>query len=264
MFAILNVKQIHVTIMEEQLLQNNQSVSTAIASEVTTQVDMTTQQDEKSKQRRSIRPRKESDIISTSRIASVKWKASGLTLAWVTPENMQAKTEEHDTAVSNKQLTSSGQSPAINEKKLLDQETLEELGKLKGYIIGCIGKKGAFAYFPLFGMEYNKNSGWRIPGDLTAKLRALEILITGFDHKDLTNIPVDVKATWISIKDRYTNLGNNSTAATGEVSKIVAEKKPLKDEITDMLDALILLVQCNYPKTYVGILREWGFTREKF
>ncbi len=53
-------------------------------------------------------------------------------------------------------------------------------------------------------------------------------------------------------------------STSGTISKVVQDKNDCRKKIQGTLNGLILLIKANYPDTYSGELRNWGFQKEKY
>lgn len=121
-------------------------------------------------------------------------------------------------------------------------------------------KKAAQHYLD-FGLERKSNT-WVLPVDqqrLLASLRTIKVSIVtyGFDAKDFG------LQFWTDMEANYNAALQDSILHDGSSSTTVNQKDVLKKELKSIMTSLRLTIRANYPDTYTGILRNFGFQKEK-
>ena len=68
---------------------------------------------------------------------------------------------------------------------------------------------------------------------------------------------------WRDMQTNYSAALDAAGATAGNVSTKVAGKNRLKKDIKNVLNSLLLVLKGNYPDTYPGVYREWGWQKER-
>ena len=69
---------------------------------------------------------------------------------------------------------------------------------------------------------------------------------------------------WTQMKTDYTAQWKKANTTDGIVSTDVGNKNQLKEELTEALESIINLIKANYPKTWEGELRNWGYLKGNY
>jgi hypothetical protein len=69
---------------------------------------------------------------------------------------------------------------------------------------------------------------------------------------------------WTPLIEEYNTLYSATNSTTGTISKVVQDKNDCRKKIQNTLNGLVLVIKANYPDTYTGELRNWGFQKEKY
>jgi hypothetical protein len=202
------------------------------------------------------------NIIATAKTSVVKWRESGFTLKWITPDEFEDKVAVLDSTVVYKSETQTKRSPISHEISELNDVIDQKLGNLKGYLIGKFGHKEASSHYGRFGIEH-KGTAFRMSRASEDRRRALDMLISAIDEYDIPNSDYG-KDYWTDIRTRFNALIDRSGASAGLISQNVAEKNLLAEEVLMTMNALIALNKANFPKTWQAEIRAWGFQKEKY
>ncbi len=217
---------------------------------------------EKKKRYLPMIPRSHSGMSLLGKAVEKKWQTnSDLKLIWLTPDTLASKIEEHKIAFSQKQKKSADAHPMSERLGELDEEINEKTEQVKNWIKFIENKSKISAYLAAYGIERNRN-GAKLPNRRDKKIIALSILI---DKLKETNYPTDKPANiayWENMLEEYTSLYNQKNETKGEVSVHVSSKNELKDDLHEMLTAIVNGIRANFPRKADTMLREWGFLKE--
>ena len=146
--------------------------------------------------------------------------------------------------------------------KNLDNTLNEAVEELKIAILGAFGREDGKSYFSEFGIV-KLNNGFRMPSDRNQRQQALEILIKGIEkHKlQVTQYPL---LFFKETQSEYNKLLQETQSIDSIVASEVSNKNESIKQVEKVLNALILVIKGNYPDTYKGELRAWGFQKEKY
>ena len=136
------------------------------------------------------------------------------------------------------------------------------LKMVRGYLLEKYeDEKLAMSYYPDFGLE-KKGTAWVFPADQQRALSALKAikkgLVThGFGSKKFGT------TKFTQLETDYTNAVNTAVINDGMASATVSNKEVMKKNIKMVLISIRFAIRAHYPDTYTGILRDFGFQKEK-
>lgn len=146
--------------------------------------------------------------------------------------------------------------------KELTSDTKMALQMVRGYLLEKYeNQKLAISYYPDFGLE-KKGSAWILPFDQQKLLSALKTikkgLVThGFGSKKFGT------TKFTQLETDLTDAINMAVSNDGSSSATVSNKEVIKKDIKTVLTSLRFAIRAHYPDTYAGILRDFGFQKEK-
>jgi hypothetical protein len=208
-------------------------------------------------------PIADSDFGKVAAAVSDEWnKNAWLTLRWTTAAEFAAVTTAYIDALSARQ-SSGGTRPQVTKAlKILNKEVDESVSFVKGYVVEKYKKDTAVSYYPAFGILYVDNK-YVMPIDQSNREDSLTLMLEAIDANDFSDRTYG-KTYWSDIKARYVALVKQARALDGGISKKVGNKNELKSSIKKGMNALINILQGNYPETYKQELRLWGFQKDKY
>ncbi|MCS6822583.1 MAG: hypothetical protein NZ551_12045 [Microscillaceae bacterium] len=217
----------------------------------------------KKKKAHKILPESQYDILTVAENVCKKWENTPeLTLLWVKPEDLKKMVQEYRTFLENRIKAGSGRSLQTQTLKNLDAQINKAVEEIKLAILVKFGKEKGKAYYSEFGITKQGN-GYKLPTDRNLRLNALPLFVKGVKTHGLKVVGFD-DSFFDSIVDIYTQAIEDTRKTDSAVSFNVSNKNDLRKQIEAVLTALYTLIKINYPNTYEGELRNWGFQREKY
>ena len=208
-------------------------------------------------------PQADIDLKDLAILISAKWAANPLlTLMWTDPEAFDTIVTNYDTTLNQRIVTGGTRPDTTNELKKIDHEVDTSAKHLKDYLSDKYTLADAPSFYPQFGI-IKKNKHYIIPDDRNVRKNVLENIIPAISLHGFQNNKYGL-AYWTDLSHRYTTLVGLAVTTDGTVSTKVSTKNVLKKDIKKTLNALINLIKANYPETYKGELRAWGFQKEKY
>ena len=207
-------------------------------------------------------PNKEIDFITVAKDAFAKWgKETDFKLKWITPIAFRAAIQSFEASFDEKSEITGSRRVATKELRNLNAEITLNIKDVKVYLTELY-RKDAVSHYSECGIIKINNS-YKLPADNEKRLKSLEQLIKGIEKNNLDEKQFG-KAYWSDIKIRYGNVLAEARTADGQSSQQVNNKKEQRLIIRKTLNALIGLIKSNYPDTYKGQLRAWGFLKERY
>ena len=217
---------------------------------------------EKKRKYQPMIPRSHSGISLLGKAVEKKWHTNtDLKLVWLTADALASKVDEHEIAFTTKEVKNANTHPMSERLGELDEEMNEKIELVKNWIKFVENKTRIGAYLPAYGILRNTR-GSKLPSRRDRRILALPILINKLKE---TNYPADKPANiayWENMLEEYTSLYNQKNETKGEVSVHVSSKNELKDDLNEMLTAIVNGIRANFPRKADAMLREWGFLKE--
>lgn len=216
----------------------------------------------KTKTTRNI-PRSQFDLLTLAENIANKWEATPqLSLLWMKPADFKKIVADFRTSLGERLDAGSGRSSLTQNLKDLDTKINKAVEETKIAILAKFGKEKGKAYFSEFGIT-KQGSKYGIPTDRNIRLNALPLLekavkthslqVTGFETAFFETIVAD-----------YTQAFQATQTTDSNVSTSVGTKNDLRKKVEAVVSAINTLIKVNYPDTYAGELRGWGFQKEKY
>ena len=208
-------------------------------------------------------PKKDLDLSNLGIHICSKWDNNPwVTLLYTNPVEFKAIAIEYKN-ILDARINSGVNRPQITQQlKVLNNKIDQNISYVKAYIIEKYKKTNAESYFVSFGMIYT-NKRFLFPKDQDKRSKALELMLTALETNGFADREFGV-GFWAPIKAEFDALTSSATNTDSSVSYSVSNKNVLKAEVTKVLNSIILLIKANYPETYKGELRNWGFQKEKY
>jgi len=208
-------------------------------------------------------PTKDIDFGKVAEIASNKWEAeTWLKLLWVTSDEFKQKQVLYNKILAIR-LEQGGNKPkGVKEIAVLDKKINDTVSYVKGYIIDKYKKDSAPSYYKSFGFVFENKSN-RFPKDQDTRLQSLNLMVKAIEENGFSDKEFGL-AFWKNIRDKYQALLKQTSNNDGAISVNVKDKNVLKKSLAKIMNALVLNIKSNYPDTFKGVLRDWGFQKEKY
>jgi hypothetical protein len=205
-------------------------------------------------------PVKDVDFLNTVEAVATFWATKPfITLVWVTQSEFATTAQTYRTVLTQRQTTGSGRSSITNHLKQINKHINDAVTEVKVYIEKKFKKANAIPEFSRYGIV-KEGKNYRLPKDANGRLQALPLMLAaitkdGFDNEEYG------KSFWATIATEFKSALDAANAIDSTVSGKVATKNELKKQLTKVLKALLLLIEANYPDTYKGVKREWGWKK---
>lgn len=217
----------------------------------------TNEQVKKTKKASSL-PESQFDLITLAETAADKWLATPqLTLLWAKPTDFKALVTDFRAILNQRVDVGSGRGSQTQTLKDLDTQIDKAVEEVKIAILAKFGKDKGKAYFGEFGITKQGNK-LGIPADRTLRLNALPLLVKAVKNHTLKVIGYNM-AFFEGLVGDYTAAFQATQSTDSAVAVSVGNKNELRKQIAKILSALKALIKINYPNTYEGELRSWGF-----
>lgn len=212
--------------------------------------------------RRGLVPLSDLDLRDVAMRVAANWKSSDLKLTWMTCEQFEQHAVDYAVLMDERLALGAGRKPLTEELAQLDKEINSRIANVKHYLADVYPRQKALSFYPEFGIV-RVGKAYQLPIDRNERATALERLAAALAKHNLHNQRYG-QAYWKNIAGRYQSLMNQAGNTDSKVSERVKDKNHLKHEIKKVLQALILLVQANYPDNWRHVLRQWGYQKEKY
>ena len=200
-------------------------------------------------------------------LATAEWATRPrLTLEWTTQAQAAQLATAFAASIRAAGAADDAISPAVLRLAQLDALIDGKDGKLK-YVRKALAleyddQDDGRAYYGEFGIE--KIGGtYTLPRDRGRRAEALTKLVAALPKHNLGTSKYGT-AFWAPIAAEYGQLQPQAAQATGTRAAEVGDKNALRAQAEDVLAALLLLLQANYPKTYKAEQRKFGFLKESY
>jgi hypothetical protein len=203
------------------------------------------------------------DLMTLAENVSKKWiDTPVLTLLWTNPVDFKKLVQEFRIFLESRVEAGSGRSSQTQTLKDLDKQINKAVEEIKLAILVKFGKDKGRAYYSEFGIS-KQGSAYKIPNDRNMRLSALSLFVKAVRNHGLKVVGFD-EAFFDTILPAYNEAFEASQKTDSTVAVNVSNKNDLRRQVEAVLNALHGLIRINYPNTYEGELRSWGFQKEKY
>ncbi len=185
-----------------------------------------------------------------------------LVFIWTTEAAYGPKAVSFEASVTKREQAGMLRPQVTGDIKALDDKMEDGLNYVKGYIAEKFTKARAKEHYAEFGIE-TYHDAYILPADQGERLKALDKLLAaltanGLDGRDYG------KAFWTPIRAAYATATGQATGTAQGVTKAIADREPLEEYITDVLSAMLSLIDAQYrdPKERAAKRRELGYLDE--
>lgn len=207
-------------------------------------------------------PESDINIADVAQKVAEAWLKSDLTLKWIKATDFKKLTDDFNTQVEDRKEGGFTRPQITARLKELDKQIDQHLSYVKNYLVEDVGKGNELAFYPQMGIE-RVGTAFKLPTDRNNRLSALNSLIKGIQSRGYGNKQYGT-TFWQAIATEYTDLMKQASTTDSNVSDKVSTKNKSKEQVLKVLNALIRLIEANYPDTYAAELRVWGFQKEKY
>jgi hypothetical protein len=160
-------------------------------------------------------------------------------------------------------LSDGSQRPAITQTlEQMDKQLDDAVKEVKVYIQKKFKKANAEAQYARYGIIHS-NASYNLPNDRDNRKTNLDLMIAaiaadGFGAEEFGT------TFWTTMKTNYALALTNAGSTDSNVSKGASGKNEQKKNITNVMNALRLVLRGNYPDTYTSVYRQWGWQKEDY
>jgi hypothetical protein len=235
-------------------MENNNSI----------QVSETTEQPIATKTKATgIMPRSQFDVLNLAENAAEKWEQTPqITLLWTNAGEFKKLVSEYKNFLQERVEVGSGRSSQTQTLKNFDSQINKAVEEIKIAIMAKFGKDNGKAYYAEFGIV-KQSRHFTIPTDRNQRVSSLLLLSKAINNHKLQVINFD-NTFFETIANDYTMALQATQKTDSSISVSVGNKNDLRKQIETILTTLHIVIKANYPNTYEGELRGWGFQKEKY
>ncbi len=208
-------------------------------------------------------PQADVDFMDLSKNVATHWLANpAITLVWKTPADFEKQVNSYEIELTSRKSTGSllpGQALTLVQ---MDRQIDVAVSEVKIYIQRKFKKVNAEAQYGRYGIS-RQNKTFIINRDRNNRRDALKLMITAIAADGFTAEEYGT-AFWTGMQTNYSAAIDAAGTTAGDVSIKVAGKNRMKKDIKTVLSSLLLVLKGNYPDTYPGVYREWGWQKERF
>ena len=228
------------------------------------EIDNTTpEKTEKQTRKTNTIPVKQADILNLAEVVIQKWLATPtITLQWIKVEEFKSLVGDFKNSLEQRIQVGSSRQSKTKSLKNLDDALSNAVEDVKIAILSTFGREDGKSYFSEFGIV-KSNKTFKLPQDRSQRLQSLEMLMRGIEKHQLNiaKYPLDF---FKEMQTEYQKLLLETQQIDSTVASEVSNKNEAIKQVEKVLNALIYIIKVNYPDTYKGELRAWGFQKEKY
>jgi hypothetical protein len=208
-------------------------------------------------------PRKDDDLSTVSQAVSTKWAATpAITLVWMLQADYATLVTNYINELAARKTSGTSRSPVTDTLETLDGQIDDGVREVKTYIAEKFGATHATANYPPFGIEHHSH-GWELPRDHDKRRDALPLMIAaiaanGFGSKTYGT------TFWTGIQTAFNAALASAGSTDSTTSTKVSNKNLYRTQIRNVLHSILLVLEGNYPNTFAGEKRAWGFQKEDY
>ena len=183
-------------------------------------------------------------------------------MLWITEPQFKVIVNSYDSNFVARTNVGGGRQAQTQTLQQVNKTINNAVKEVKVYIQKKFKKANAEANYSRYGIAY-ENKTYILPRDNDKRLVALSqmqaaIAADGFGTEEFGT------AFWTTVIANF----NAALSATSNTDKSVSSKVAAKDtdraKIEKVLNAIIQLLNANYPDTVDNVLREWGFLKQNY
>ena len=225
--------------------------------------DVNLEKTDKQVRKTNTMPAKQADILNLAEVVIQKWISMPIiTLQWIKVEEFQSLVGTFKNALEQRIQVGSGRQSKTKLLKNLDSSLNEAVEAVKISILGTFGRENGKSYFSEFGIV-KTNKTLKLPQDRNQRQQSLEMLIRGIEKNKLNVVEYPLEF-FKETQEQYQKLLQETQQIDSTVASEVSNKNEALKQVEKVLNCLICLIKGNYPDTYKGELRVWGFQKEKY
>ncbi len=208
-------------------------------------------------------PVKDADVSTVAQALKTKWGANPFfVLQWMTQAAFATMADDFATQLAARQTAGGARSPFTDALDTADAKIDDGVREVKTYIAAKFGAQHATANYAPFGIVHEKKS-WVLPQDHSKRRDALPMMIAAIAANGMGANEFGT-TFWTDLQTEFNTALTGANATDSVVSTKVSAKNVQKNKIKDVMRAILLLLEANYPDTFEGEKRAWGFQKEDY
>jgi hypothetical protein len=213
--------------------------------------------------RTAIIPTSQFDVLTLAEQVANKWLQSPqITLLWMKANEFKQLVTAYSAFLKQRVEVGSGRTSNTLRLRELDSHINKAVSEAKISLMSTFGRDKAKGYFSEFGLV-NHSKAFFLPKDRSQRLTNLPLFIKGIQTYNIKLVSFD-ESFVENLLDSYKKAMESTQTTDSAVSVSVSNKNDLRNQIVEVLMALYSIIKANYPQTYEGELRGWGFQKEKY
>ncbi len=184
-----------------------------------------------------------------------------LALRYTTQPEFATKSQLFLSKLDKRKKKGGERSPITADLERADADAERGIRKVKTYLLAKY-EENAKDYYPLFGIEHHGRN-WRLPHSRSKRREVFKQIIESIEKQGFSDKEYG-KEFWAELAARYEALLKSATGTDGKISVEVSGKNELKEWLVMVLNSLAKIIEGNYPTTFKGELRDWGFQKNQY
>lgn len=208
-------------------------------------------------------PTTDLEVLDLAKRVADRWLLEPTyTLSYMTAADFKQLVTNFEQTFNTRQSIGANRSPITIELKELDKTINQHLRYVKSYLDEKYDTLAlAKSKYEQFGIE-QINGTYRMSPDRNARRNALHNLLVALVSEGFGSNKYGT-TFWQTISNRYDVLMAQAVQNDGNVSMQVGTKTVQKKSIRKVLSTLHAFIKLQNPDNYKGVLRSWGFQKEK-
>ncbi|WP_400194030.1 hypothetical protein [Hymenobacter sp. B81] len=209
-------------------------------------------------------PRSERPLAELAKLAAEEWqKRPPLTLLWTSSTAFATLAANFAASLSAAGEAADTLSPQAARLQVLDRLINQKIRYVKKALaLQYDDEDDGRPYYGAFGIV-REGRNYRLPAERSERVNSLGKLLAALPEHGLDTHKYGT-AFWQPIATEYTALATAADHSKGSRSTGVAGKNELREQVEEVLLALLSLLKANYPKTYKAERRAFGFLKESY
>jgi len=217
----------------------------------------------KTPKKTSLIPTKDADFLTIAKAVNTKWAGTpALTLLWLTQPNYATIVGSYDINLSARLAVGGNRQAQTQTLQQINKTINDAVKEVKVYIQKKFKKDNAEAQYSRYGIAYESKT-YALPKDNDKRRMALSQMQAAIAADDFGSEEFGTAFWTNTITSFNAALGASKNTSKG-ISNKVAAKDTDRGKIEKALNAIIHLLNANYPDTIDKVLREWGFLKQNY
>jgi hypothetical protein len=207
-------------------------------------------------------PKGDINMIRVYKTLKPQWDETKLPLQWTSKTEADTKFNSFETTFDNRTRKGASRSSITGDLSRMDKEIDKSIEYIKSRLREQYNSiERAREFYPEFGIV--KERSYKLPADRESRVEALKRTTDAVIKFNFPGTAYDGDY-WRNISAKYELLHSQAIATDGNVSGNVGTLNAYRDYARKFYACFVLLVKANYPDSWNGKLRDFGFQKEKY